>query len=185
MIAGRQRARFRRADVRRRVGEGYLVTLLLAIALVAGAAVRSAPPVLLYNPSLSAPRGWYLLGPEPPTRIGQYALARLPADAAQLAAQRHYLPLGTPLLKSVAALGGDYVCADGAQVRINRRVVAQPLTQDSQHGQLVAWRDCLVLRAGQYFLLSSTNPASFDSRYFGPVSRELVVGRAVPLWTWP
>jgi hypothetical protein len=27
-------------------------------------------------------------------------------------------------------------------------------------------------------------PASFDSRYFGPVASDAIVGRLVPLWTW-
>jgi conjugative transfer signal peptidase TraF len=163
----------------------YLAALVCGTALIAWTALRSAPPVLLFNPSTSAPRGWYLLSPEAPTRVGQFALARVPTAPARLAAERRYLPLGTNLLKAVAALHGDYVCADGIQVRINRRSVARPLTEDSQRRSLGAWRGCLVLPARQYFLLSTTNPASFDSRYFGPLDRGSIVGLAVPLWTWP
>jgi conjugative transfer signal peptidase TraF len=163
----------------------YLSAMLCGVTLIAYAGCRSAAPVLLFNPSASAPRGWYLLSPDAPTRVGQLAFARMPTAAAQLAAERGYLPLGTNLLKSVAALHGDYVCADGAQVRINRRIVAKPLTDDSQHRPLYPWRGCLVLPARRYFLLSPTNLASFDSRYFGPLEREAIVGRAVPLWTWP
>ena len=37
---------------------------------------------------------------------------------------------------------------------------------------------------GELFLLSATNPASFDSRYFGPVAVSAVIGSAQPLWTW-
>jgi conjugative transfer signal peptidase TraF len=163
----------------------YLAALLSGTTLIALTALRSAPPALLFNPSTSAPRGWYVLSPEAPTRIGQFALARVPTAAARLAAERRYLPLGTHLLKSVAALHGDYVCADGAQVRINRRTVGKPLPEDSQHRSLAAWRGCLILPARQYFLLSTTDAASFDSRYFGPLDGESIMGRAVPLWTWP
>jgi conjugative transfer signal peptidase TraF len=168
-----------------RVGTRYLILLLGGAALIACCVMRSGPPVLLFNPSTSASRGWYLLTPEAPSRIGQFALARLPVTVARFAGERHYLPLGTQLLKRVAALHGDYVCADGTEVRVNRRTLVTPLTEDSQHRPLESWRGCFVLRAGQYFLLSTTNPASFDSRYFGPLERASIVGRAVPVWTWP
>ena len=36
---------------------------------------------------------------------------------------------------------------------------------------------------GTVWLVSSYNPASLDSRYFGPVERDRIVGRLVPLWT--
>jgi type IV secretory pathway protease TraF len=102
-----------------------------------------------------------------------------------LADQRHYLPLGTLLLKRLAALRGDYVCADGITVRINRRIVGYALREDIHHRPLVAWRGCQLLTARQYFLMSKSNGASFDSRYFGPLDRALIKGRAVPMWTWP
>jgi type IV secretory pathway protease TraF len=37
---------------------------------------------------------------------------------------------------------------------------------------------------GELFLLNSSHPASFDSRYFGPLDRSFVIGKAVPLWTF-
>jgi conjugative transfer signal peptidase TraF len=163
----------------------YVAALICGTALIAWTALRSAPPVLLFNPSNSAPRGWYLLSREPPTRAGQFALARLPAPVAQIADDRRYLPLGTHLLKGVGGVPGDYVCADGNEVRINRRTVARTLTEDAAHRPLTPWRGCGLLSASQYFLLSTTNSASFDSRYFGPLERADVVGRAAQLWTWP
>jgi type IV secretory pathway protease TraF len=41
---------------------------------------------------------------------------------------------------------------------------------------------CRRLEPGELFLLSVTNPASFDSRYFGPVSASAVIGVAHPVW---
>jgi type IV secretory pathway protease TraF len=36
----------------------------------------------------------------------------------------------------------------------------------------------------ELFLLNPDKLASFDSRYFGPVTVSRVWGRAIPLWTW-
>jgi type IV secretory pathway protease TraF len=46
------------------------------------------------------------------------------------------------------------------------------------------WQHCRPLLDDELFLLSTTNPASFDSRYFGPVSVSAVIGSAQPIWTW-
>lgn len=175
----------KRPPVERRPAAAYAWVSLAGIALIVAASARSAPPVVLFNPSESAPRGWYLRTPERPTRTGQYALAALPGRAARLAAERAYLPLGTLLIKRVAAMRGDYVCESPRGVQINRRIVAKTLTEDARHRPLISWRGCRVLAQEEFFLMSATNPASFDSRYFGPVDVSHIVGRAVPLWTWP
>ncbi|MGV2480562.1 UNVERIFIED_CONTAM: S26 family signal peptidase, partial [Salmonella enterica subsp. enterica serovar Weltevreden] len=47
---------------------------------------------------------------------------------------------------------------------------------------LPSWQQCRRLESGELFLLSVTNPASFDSRYFGPVSASAVIGVAHPVW---
>ncbi|PMU85654.1 S26 family signal peptidase, partial [Pseudomonas sp. GP01-A4] len=44
---------------------------------------------------------------------------------------------------------------------------------------------CRGLGASDYFLLARNVRASFDSRYFGPVAADSVIGRATPLWVWP
>uniref|UniRef100_UPI00300B8EF7 S26 family signal peptidase n=1 Tax=Klebsiella pneumoniae TaxID=573 RepID=UPI00300B8EF7 len=46
---------------------------------------------------------------------------------------------------------------------------------------LPSWPQCRPLAQGELFQLSVTNPASFDSRYFGPVSAAAVLGVAQPL----
>jgi type IV secretory pathway protease TraF len=33
-------------------------------------------------------------------------------------------------------------------------------------------------------LIAPGSAASFDSRYFGPVTRAQVIGRALPVWNW-
>jgi len=147
-----------------------------------GAAAAPAPR-LVYNASDSVPRGFYAIRAQPP-RVGDVILARLPVFAARLAAERGYLPAGVPLVKPIAAGDGDHVCVRHGIVRINGRVVARTLARDSRGRPLAAWPGCRLLMRGEWFLLSAEHPASFDSRYFGPVPGTAALGVAVPVWVW-
>lgn len=139
---------------------------------------------IVYNPSDSVAPGWYRIGPTDSLQVGSIVLARLPASAAVLAAQRNYLPAGIPLLKRIGAMAPQWVCIDGTSVHIDGVVVAAVMRADGHGRPLSAWSQCRRLVRGELFLLSSTNPASFDSRYFGPIRASDVIGSAQPLWTW-
>ena len=153
--------------------------LALTFALFVG-----LPRWLLYNPTESAPRGWYLLRGSDALRPGDIALVRLPHEAAQLADARGYLPVGMPLIKQVAAAEGTEVCVRDGQVLVEGALSGRTLDRDRRGRGLAAWPGCRRLDADEFFLLSTSETASFDSRYFGPVPRESVLGRVVPLWTW-
>ena len=139
---------------------------------------------IVYNPSDSVPRGWYRIGPADSLQVGSIVLVRLPAQAAALAGQRGYLPLGIPLLKRIGAVASQRVCIDGTSVRIDDVAVAAVMRADGRGRSLFAWQQCRRLAHGELFLLSNTNPASFDSRYFGPIRAADVIGGAQPIWTW-
>jgi conjugative transfer signal peptidase TraF len=139
---------------------------------------------LLFNPTTSAPEGWYVIEREHTFRVGDYVVANLPNDAARLADDRRYLPSSVPILKRIGALASQVVCLSGEEVLIDGRVVARALARDAAGRDLTAWGHCRALQGDELFLLSSTNPASFDSRYFGPITRINVIGKATPIWTW-
>ena len=147
-------------------------------------------PRLIYNPSDSVAVGWYRVDPldprtsslPPSLHVGNIVLTRLPADAAALAAQRGYLPTRVPLLKRVGAIAPQDVCIAGGSVRIDGVPSAAVLPADRLGRPLPSWPQCRQLQPGELFLLSVTNPASFDSRYFGPVSTSAVIGVAYPVW---
>jgi conjugative transfer signal peptidase TraF len=141
-------------------------------------------PRIIYNPSASAPRGWYLLLPAERLKVDDYVLVGLPASAKRLAAERGYLPATVPLLKRIGALSDQFVCVRGRSLWIDGQLAATALTHDRAGRELVGWHDCRVLAPDEILLVSRDNSASFDSRYFGPIRMINVIGRASPLWVW-
>ena len=142
---------------------------------------------LVYNPTDSVPRGWYQvrsIDSAAALHVGGIVLARLPVDAAAFAGQRRYLPSGVPILKRIGAIAPQSVCIREQVVLIDGAVAATARTHDGARRPLQAWPHCRPLASGELFLLSDTNPASFDSRYFEPMTASAVLGVASPLWTW-
>ena len=161
------------------------VTLACACVLACLGASRLHPPIsLLYNPSASVARGWYLIVPTARLEVGMLVIARLPLWAARLAAARDYLPIKVPIIKRIAARGSEHVCEKAGILSIEGRPVARALTADSAGRPLPAWRGCRDLRANEFLLLGEGAADSYDSRYFGPVLASAIRGRAIPLWTW-
>ncbi len=156
------------------------------LAALAWATFRAPSPRLVYNPSDSVPVGWYDVHPfvrgTHAVSVGSVVLAWLPRKASVLAARRDYLPRQVPLLKPVAAVAPEKVCVINGVVRIDGQPVAAVLHVDGRGRPLHAWNHCRRLHAGEVFLLSTSNPASYDSRYFGPVRTSSVLGIAHPIW---
>ena len=160
------------------------------LAALAWASFVHPLPRLTYNPSDSVAVGWYRVdpldrrtsSPPRPLSVGSIVLVPLPVEAAALAAQRGYLPTRIPLLKRVGAIAPQEVCIADGSVRIDGVPSAAVLPADRLGRPLPSWPQCRRLRPDELFLLSVTNPASFDSRYFGPVSASAVIGVARPIW---
>lgn len=173
---------------RRRVRIVLAMASTLGLAALAWAAFVKPNTRIVYNVTDSVPVGWYRVEPMPSSppslHVGSIVLTRLPAQPAALAAQRGYLPAHIPLLKRVGAVPPQHVCVLEGIVRIDGVPTAAVLRADRWGRALPSWDDCRALRDGEIFLLSNTNPASFDSRYFGPVAASSVIGLAQPL-DWP
>jgi conjugative transfer signal peptidase TraF len=163
---------------------GAVAAMVFAVGLMGVALTSQSSPKIIYNPSLSAPRGWYMVKAPAVLSRGDFALVKLPASIARFADQRGYLPMTVPLLKRVGAVAGDRVCERRGIVYINGIPAAQSLERDGAGRSLITWSDCRRLKVVELFLLGTSSAASFDSRYYGPVTVNSVVGVAVPVWTW-
>jgi conjugative transfer signal peptidase TraF len=162
----------------------YGASLIFAIGLIGFSAIAAPARRLFFNPSASAPRGWYWQRSPAVYATGMRVFAALPEDAALLAEERRYLPREIPVLKRIVAGPADTVCERQGEVRINGHLVARALPEDRLGRPLTPWQGCRVLTSKETFLLSLETPASFDSRYFGPLPAEALRGQAIALWTW-
>jgi len=164
---------------RRRLG---IAALIGCATVTLAASILWKPPILLvWNPSASAPIGLYRVAPGAPVRRGNMAVAWTPEPARNLAARRHYLPANVPLVKRVAAVAGDRVCAAGRAVSINGRRVAVRQASDPIGRPMPWWSGCKLLREDEFLLLMG-NQLSFDGRYFGTTRSGDILGPAKLLW---
>src|SRR5260370_13953195 len=117
-----------------------------------------------------APRGFYRGESRLPKRE-KIAVVHPPPLIELMIVARGILPSAVPLIKQVAAAGGDEVCRSEqptGTVSINGKVVAETYATDREGRPLPSWQGCMRLIDGEFFLLQP-HPLSFDSRYFGPV----------------
>lgn len=154
-----------------------------AIAIAGLAAPLSHPPRLIWNASASAPIGLYEVRSQSTFARGELVLVRPPQWVRAFAASRGYLPNTVPMLKRIAAENGDIVCRERDAITINGSVVAHALSADRAGRALPVWSGCHRLGEGEIFLLMDGVRASFDSRYFGPVSTTSIIAKVVPIWT--
>lgn len=165
----------------RRDGRKLLLLAAGAAAPLLATLLWRPPLLLLWNASASAPMGLYALRSGARIGRGDMVAAFAPARFRALASARGYLPAGVPLVKGIAALPGDEACACGAWLLVNGRLAARRLSADLRGRRIPWWHGCRRLRAGEYLLLSSKR-GSFDGRYFGPIGRSAILGKAVLLW---
>ena len=162
----------------------YLVrrTIALTIGACGLLMFASVPklPYVVWNASPSVPLGAYWIGRHTPGS-GEIAAIRLTPDVAGLAHRRGYLPTTAVLLKPVAAHAGDRVCRFGHYITLRGRVVASAQWSDRFARPMPRWSGCLQLAAGELLVLADV-AGSFDSRYFGPIQSDRVIGMATLLW---
>ena len=137
------------------------------------------------------PVGLYLKT-APELAAGSRVLVCLPSKVAAIGRSRGYLPAGdcadgsSPILKQILALPGDHVDLRRGSLAVNGREVdrseirnSDTLGRELEH---VAFGSRTVQK-GELWVVGSNRKRSWDSRYFGPIPLESVIGGARPLAT--
>jgi conjugative transfer signal peptidase TraF len=141
-------------------------------------------PILVWNDSGSVPIGLYTVQPTDGLFVSTLVLATLPEPLATSLAQGGYLPRGLPLLKRILALPKQSVCRNELIISVDGIDVGAARERDHRGRPLPVWQGCRVIADGEVFLMNWDEPASLDSRYFGPLPTSAIIGRAEPLWTF-
>ncbi|WP_290559343.1 S26 family signal peptidase [Aestuariivita sp.] len=153
------------------------------IALIALSATIRANPILVWNASASVPIGFYVVQSLDTPNVGDLVVLEPPSPLGDWLLEHGYLGADVPLIKHVAALPGQRVCRTGVTIRIDGVAVATAKDRDRFERPLPVWQGCQRLTDDQIFFLNPDTEASLDGRYFGPLQRDTIIGRAVPIWT--
>jgi signal peptidase I len=165
-------------------------TIFLNIALangllIAGASLPEAihnPPVII-NETISMAKGAYVrTGDLGHLEVGDIVAMPMNASAKAYLGDKLGYPESTMLIKRVAGLSGDTICRERATVTIRGSLVQASLG-DERGNNLPSWSGCRTLLAGEFFLLGD-HAGSFDSRYFGAVTRQELSGTYKAVMTW-
>jgi conjugative transfer signal peptidase TraF len=166
-----------------RINSVSLFTLGL-IVLLGGAGFR-------VNLTPSEPLGlWRIVKPDRPILVGDLVFI-CPPDTNEMreARARGYLRFGlcaghvAPLIKTVGATSGQVI-----EISDDVRVDGRPLPHskvsrmDGQGREMARYGGVVVPPATVF--LHSDFPGSFDSRYFGPLPMDGILGLAREVWTY-
>ena len=128
------------------------------VAALAATATTARTPVLVWNATASAPIGLYIRLSEPTPKRGDLVFVRPPAAIAQFASRRGYLPANVPLIKRIAALGGDTICARDDIIFLDGKPLMQRQTSDGHGRPLPHWSGCHTLGRHEVFLAMTRVP---------------------------
>lgn len=181
--------------------------------MAALAAIRYSPWRITYNETPSEPRGLYLVhatGPIPPAQLHYGELVQFHYSCPQTPVVLGDGPLkgatvlacldakvapyvdGSAFVKKVEGLPGDVVTSHDGCVTIHRangQTVEQGcVLRKAPDGRPVPFHEQwgahgTRIPRGEWYAGSTRVPQSYDSRYFGLVHYQQIIGTIQPLWT--
>ena len=123
-------------------------------------------------------------------KINDIALVCLNRSHSKIAFERGYIGFGrcsdgtAPVGKRIVAIEGDNVRIDADGIHVNNKIVdySKPADTDSKGRTLEHYSIDRILH-GKEYILANRHKDSYDSRYFGPVSSDRIIGKLNSLVT--
>ena len=159
--------------------------LLFLITAIGGVATYGAG--YRYNRTSSVARGVWKVHDKTKLQKNDYVFVSPKGNPGyELALQRKYMFEHAVMLKKIIALEGDHVSydVDEKAVTVNGEYIfmTEILSQDTEGRPLQGATFPVFLKKGEIWL-SSEFIRGYDSRYFGPVSADILT-KATPVWIY-
>lgn len=170
------------------------VILTALFVLTVGSISLAAHCGLSFNVTDSVPLGIYRVTD---SSTGTYVLFCLDGEAARVADDRGYRPRSigniacpdgyAPLGKPIVARTGDVVTVNSHGIAVNgsllRNSVAKKIDGKGRAMPSIPFGTYHV-GPDSIWVVSTYNPMSYDSRYFGPIPLSRIINYERPVWTF-
>ena len=90
----------------------------------------------------------------------------------------------TNFIKRVVGVGGDRLSVRGGRVYINGRALSEPYARLDDSCPICNLPEDITIPEDHYFMMGDNRGASADSREWGPVPKDWVIGQAFATY-WP
>jgi signal peptidase I len=90
----------------------------------------------------------------------------------------------TNFIKRVVGVGGDRIKVLGSHVYVNGQRQKEPFARFSSSCDICNLPDEITVPKGYYFMMGDNRGASADSRVWGPIPKDWVIGQAFATY-WP
>jgi len=135
-----------------------------------------------YSATSSMPKGFYLIVPTKKISRNDIVEFIMPPNVIKFAKEKRWIPQSGLIIKYVFGIPQDHICIRNHSIWINNKKVARIYKFYEKNKLLPQAKICGKLNKNQYVLLSKVSERSFDSRYFGVVSSQEILGRAIPIF---
>lgn len=154
---------------------GFLTIFLMILFSV-------SPELVFVNVSPSIPCGIYLRVPATTLRNGDTVVYDPPAEIKQFCLDNGWMPYEQMYFIKKAAVSGTHY-------QVGRRFIIDgkdigPVVETSPSGVKLPDHHGNFIVSDDNFLPYGTDTKSFDGRYEGTLSKDRIIARVVPIWTF-